>query len=116
MQVAHAFIPETRATIRANKIAKERRKTGEDPHIYGPTEDKKFKDMFTAKELAKTWARPFKMFLTEPIVLTLSLLSGFSDALIFMFIQSFGLVYTQWSFNDIQVGLAFIPLLIGYLM
>lgn len=32
------------------------------------------------------------MFLTEPIVLVLSLLSGFSDALIFMFIQSFALV------------------------
>lgn len=35
------------------------------------------------------------MFLTEPLVLTLSLLSGFSDALIFMFIQSLTLVYKQ---------------------
>jgi hypothetical protein len=54
------------------------------------------------------------MFLTEPIVLSLSLLSGFSDALIFMFIQSFALVYAQWGFGAVQIGLAFIPLLIGY--
>ena len=55
------------------------------------------------------------MFLTEPIVLVLSLLSGFSDALIFMFIQSFSLVYAQWNFSVPQVGLAFIPIGIGYL-
>lgn len=97
-----------------NKIAKRRRKSGEDPNVYGPTEGKKFRDMFSAKELVTTWLRPFHMFLTEPIVLTLSLLSGFSDALIFMFIQSFTLVYTQWNFNDYQVGLSFISLLLGY--
>ncbi|KAJ5120845.1 Major facilitator superfamily domain general substrate transporter [Penicillium bovifimosum] len=51
-----------------------------------------------------TWIRPFKMFLTEPIVLTLSLLNGFSDALIFMFIQS------------LSLGLAFIPILVGYVI
>jgi len=54
------------------------------------------------------------MFLTEPIVLTLSLLSGFSDALIFMFIQSFSLVYKQWGFGTVEIGLAFIPIGIGY--
>jgi hypothetical protein len=54
------------------------------------------------------------MFLTEPIVLTLSLLSGFSDALIFMFIQSFSLVYKQYNFTDGEQGLAFVPILVGY--
>lgn len=66
------------------------------------------------KEILITWYRPFKMFVTEPIVLTLSLLSGFSDALIFMFIQSFTLVYGQWNFNDWQVGLAFCSIGVGY--
>ncbi|KAK3626070.1 hypothetical protein LTR22_023286 [Elasticomyces elasticus] len=56
----------------------------------------------------------FSMFLTEPIVLVLSLLSGFSDALIFMFIQSFALIYKQWNFSAIAVGLAFVPIGIGY--
>lgn len=54
------------------------------------------------------------MFLTEPIVLVLSLLSGFSDALIFMFIQSFALVYAQYNFKPYQVGLVFISIGIGY--
>lgn len=117
VQVAHFFlVPETRSTIMMNNIAKRRRKTGEDPTIYGPTEGKKFADMFSAKELAETWVRPFRMFLTEPIVLTLSLLSGFSDALVFMFIQSFSLVYKQWDFNDYEVGLAFIAILVGYVI
>lgn len=73
-----------------------------------------FKDRFSVKEVLITWIRPFKMFLTEPIVLVLSLLSGFSDALIFMFIQSFALVYQQWNFGTLEIGLAFLPLLIGY--
>ena len=54
------------------------------------------------------------MFLTEPIVLTLSLLRSFSDALIFMFIQSFTLVYKQWNFSILAVGLSFIPIGVGY--
>ncbi|MBE3046554.1 hypothetical protein IMZ48_29300 [Candidatus Bathyarchaeota archaeon] len=56
------------------------------------------------------------MFLTEPIVLVLSLLSGFSDALIFIFIQSFALVYKQWGFDAVQVGLAFIAIGVGYVL
>ena len=56
------------------------------------------------------------MLTTEPIVTVFSALSGFADGLIFMFIASFGLVYSQWMFNHIQVGLTFIPLLIGYVV
>lgn len=96
-----------------DKIAKKRReKNGE--NIWGPDELVPFKDRFSAKEIVLTWIRPFKMFLTEPIVLTLSLLSGFSDALIFMFIQSFSLVYAQWDFSVVALGLSFLPILVGY--
>ena len=114
-QIAHFFfVPETRTTVMMDRIAKKRRKNGTNPNIYGPNEITPFKDRFSFKEVLITWTRPFKMFLTEPIVLTLSLLSGFSDALIFMFIQSFTLVYKQWGFGTIEVGLSFIPILIGY--
>merc|ERR1712225_167338 len=99
-----------------DKIAKKRRKNGVDKNIYGPNELVPFRDRFSAKEILVTWIRPFKMFLTEPIVLTLSLLSGFSDALIFMFIQSFALVYDQWNFSTVALGLAFIPIGIGYVI
>ena len=115
VQVAHLlFVPETRTTVMMDKIAKKRRKNGENPNIYGPNELEPFRERFSAKEVVTTWIRPFKMFLTEPIVLTLSLLSGFSDALIFMFVQSYSLVYKQWNFAIFAVGLAFIPLLMGY--
>ncbi|KAL2074659.1 hypothetical protein VTL71DRAFT_8438 [Oculimacula yallundae] len=117
VQALHFFlVPETRSTIMMDKIAKKRRKTGVDKNIYGPNELVPFKDRFSAKEILVTWIRPFKMFLTEPIVLTLSLLSGFSDALIFMFIQSFALVYKQWNFSTVALGLAFIPIGIGYVI
>lgn len=97
-----------------DSIAKKRRKSGQSPNLYGPNEITPFRERFSAKEILITWIRPFKMFLTEPIVLTLSLLSGFSDALIFMFIQSFSLVYSQWDFGLIAQGLSFVPILIGY--
>jgi hypothetical protein len=56
------------------------------------------------------------MFFTEPIVLWLSLLSGFSDALIFTFLEGFKPVYSQWGFGTVQLGLAFVPILIGYFL
>ena len=115
VQAAHAlFVPETRTTVMMDRIAKKRRKSGVSPNVYGPNELVTFRERFSLKEILVTWTRPFKMFLTEPIVLTLSLLSGFSDALIFMQIQSFSLVYKTWNFNDYETGLAFLPILIGY--
>lgn len=114
-QLVHFFfVPETRATILMDRIAKRKRKSGEDPNVYGPNEITPFKERLSVKEILSTWLRPFKMFLTEPIVLTLSLLSGFSDALVFMFIQSFTLVYKQWNFGTVEIGLSFLPILVGY--
>lgn len=49
------------------------------------------------------------MLVCEPIVLFLSLLSGFSDALIFTWIKAFALGYSQWGFGTIALGLTFIP-------
>ncbi|KAF2458667.1 major facilitator superfamily domain-containing protein [Lineolata rhizophorae] len=105
--------PETRATILLDREAKRRRKTGEDPNVYGPNE---LKPRLNMKEIWTIWYRPFYMFFTEPIVTWLSLLSGFSDALIFTFLESFNPVYKQWGFGTIGVSLAFIPLLVGYFL
>ncbi|ORY18162.1 major facilitator superfamily domain-containing protein [Clohesyomyces aquaticus] len=121
VQILHFFaVPETRSTVMMDKIAKRKRKEGEkngNPvNVWGPNELTPFKERFSAREIIITWIRPFKMFLTEPIVLTLSLLSGFSDALIFMFLQSYSLVYKQWGFSTVAIGLAFIPIGIGYVL
>lgn len=79
------------------------------------------------------------MYATEPIVLFLSLLSGLSDSLIFTFLevrlkhppespglgqsdltwlllQSYGLIFAQWNFSVRAIGLAFTPLLVGYVI
>ncbi|KAJ5345726.1 Major facilitator superfamily domain general substrate transporter [Penicillium brevicompactum] len=86
------FMPESRSTIIMDKEAKRRRKTGEDPNIYGPNELK-----------------------TPPIVLCLSLLSGFSDALIFTFLESFAIVYKQgWGFGTLAQAWAVIPINAAY--
>jgi MFS family permease len=115
IQLIHLiFVPETRSTVLMDRIAKKRRKDGSQPNVYGPNELIPWRERFSAREIMITWIRPFKMFLTEPIVLVLSLLSGFSDALIFMFLQSYALVYEQWGFDALTIGLAFIPILIGY--
>lgn len=115
IQALHAFtVPETRTTIMMNRIAKRRRKENPNANIWGPDELTPFRERFSVKEVLQTWIRPFRMFLTEPIVLVLSLLSGFSDALVFMFIQSFAIVYKQYGFSTVQIGLSFIPIGVGY--
>ena len=120
VQLIHFFlVPETRSTIRMDQAARKRREEaykqdGSRLNIWGPNEVTPFLERFSWKEVGLTWARPFKMLISEAIVLWLSLLSGFADATIFVFIQSFGLVYQQWHFNAIGIGLAFLSFLIAY--
>ena len=91
VQAIHFFMPESRSTILMDREAKRRRESGEDPDIYGPNELKR--PRVSLKEAGKIWLRPFEMFVREPIVLFLSLLSGFSDALIFTFLEAFAITY-----------------------
>ena len=88
-----------------DKEAKRRRKEGIEDNIYGPNELKE--QRMNLKEFLWISIRPFEMFVREPIVLCLSLLSGFSDALIFTFLEGFNPVFKQWDFTPSQIGLAF---------
>ncbi|KAJ5662104.1 uncharacterized protein N7477_009720 [Penicillium maclennaniae] len=114
VQIMHfLLVPETRATILLDRVAKKRRKAGPGTvNIWGPHEIHGY--ALSPREIWVWWKRPFQMLLTEPIVMWLSLLSGFSDSLIFTFLQGFQPIYKQWGFGTIQISLAFIPLLIGY--
>ncbi|OHE91651.1 major facilitator superfamily transporter [Colletotrichum orchidophilum] len=114
VQAVHIFMPESRSTIIMDKEAKRRRKSGEDTNIYGPNEVKT--PRLSLHEFAITWIRPFEMFLREPIVLSCSLLSGFSDALIFTFQEGFTPVFNKWGFGTLQKAWAFIPINIGYIL
>ncbi|KAJ4340164.1 hypothetical protein N0V87_002785 [Didymella glomerata] len=106
------FVPETRSTVMLNKKAKKLREGDPSSNIRGPTEDEKF-DWWGAAALM---GRPYKMLATEPIVLFLSLLSGFADALIFSFLESYGYVFGPggWNFTPSQLGIALFALFIGY--
>ena len=116
VQLAHFFlVPETRTTIMLDREAKRRRKEGISPNVYGPNELKEG-PRITPSEFFTIVSRPFEMFLREPIVLCLSLLSGFSDALIFTFLDSFQPVFQQWNFGTVAIGLTFCCIVVGYLL
>ena len=109
----HFFlVPETRSTIMLDRLAKKRRKEGQE--VYGPNEVREHR--LSMHEILVVWGRPFYMLFTEPIIAWLSCVSGFSDALIFTFLQGFQGVYEQWGFGTIQISLAFLPLLVGYFL
>lgn len=109
-----SLVSETRTTVLIDHEAKLRRKSGEDPNVYGPNELKE--NWFNIKEVLRIWRHPFEIFIREPIVLSLSILSSILDALIFVFTESFTLVFKQWGFNTVQCGLTFITIFIGYLL
>lgn len=113
VQIIHAcYVPETRATIMLNREAKRRRKQNPDDNVVGPTEHEKL----NWNKVGSVMGRPYKMLICEPIVGFLSLLSGFSDALIFSFLESYGFVFgtSGWGFTPSQLGLALFALFIGY--
>lgn len=112
-QALHFFlVPETRSSILVDKEARRRRKAGDE--VYGPNELKT--PRLDVKDVLRIWIRPFEMFLREPIVLFLSLLSGFSDALIFVFTESFTLVFEQWNMSVLAIGMTFGSILLGYII
>ena len=49
------------------------------------------------------------MLFTEPIIAWLSTVSGFSDNLVFVFLQAFTPVYQKWGFGTVETSLAFLP-------
>ena len=126
VQLVHWFsVPETRSTVVMDKVAKKLRRAADGEHdprsrVYGPGELGE-EGGFSWREYAEAQWRPFHMLLREPIVTALALLSGFSDALIFMFVQSFALIYGHhasggWGFGTVGVSLAFIPIGLGYVL
>lgn len=113
VQILHALtVPETSPHVIIAREAKRRREELCE-NVWGEEE---VHGGMTLKKCFAIWGRPFEMFVREMIVLWLSLLSGFSDALIFTFIEAFTPVYAQYHFTTIELGLSFLPLLVGYFL
>ena len=69
------------------------------------------------KFLTITLFRPLMMLITEPIVAFFSLYVAVDFGILFTFFASFPLVYSRvYHFNDGQVGLTFLPILVGCLI
>lgn len=116
-QAVHMCLPETRPENLLDRAARKQRKTDAYDNVKGPREVKgTFWERISLKKVGTLMWRPYWLLLTEPIVLALSLLSGFSDSLIFSGLDSFGLVLSQWGFNMAQVGYSFFALFIGYMI
>jgi MFS family permease len=91
VQAIHCFVAtETLGHLILKREVKRRREEGE--NISGPADIPNIRDRLRPKAILKTICRPFYMLITEPIVLLLSLLSGFSDALIFSFFEAYGYI------------------------
>ncbi|KAH3977506.1 hypothetical protein HBH92_049210 [Parastagonospora nodorum] len=115
-QILHLVVAkESRATILLDREAKRQHKSG-NTSIFGPNEVKTLRERFSLKEIATTMVRPYQMLIFEPIVLFLSLLSGFADALIFSFFESYGYVFKQWNFTPTQISLVLVALAASYIM
>ena len=113
-QALQYFIPETRSSVILTKEAKRRRANGEMVWSQAELDELPSNDKEYWNNVFRIWRRPFVMLATEPIVLFLSLISGFSDALIFTYLEALPLVMQQWSFNAWQTGLCFLSIGLGY--
>jgi MFS family permease len=122
-QAVHFFVAkETNTDILLDREARRRRNDDvyiahHQRNVWGPLEIKgTFGQRISWRHIGTLMWRPYCLLLTEPIVGFLSLLSGFSDALIFTGLSSFPLVLKKWNFSTINIGLAFIGLLVGYIL
>ena len=67
--------------------------------------------------LSVTLLRPMMMLTTEPIVAFFSLYVAVDFGILFTFFACFPLVYSRvYKFNDGQIGLTFLPILVGCLL
>ncbi|KAL2430363.1 Polyamine transporter 3 [Exophiala dermatitidis] len=105
------LIPETYApVILKRRAAKLRKETG-DPNII--TEQEKVK--LTFKEIVRTsLIRPITMILTEPVLDLMCMYIVLIYAMLYAFFFAYPVIFGElYHYNDGQIGLMFIPILIG---
>ncbi|TVY33179.1 Efflux pump, partial [Lachnellula occidentalis] len=83
---------------------------GKIPHKTGDTR-------LLLRKLRTAFLRPIHMMLFEPLVAFLSIYTGFAFAMMFSFFGSYSYVFASvYGFNNRQIGLTFLGLLIGFLL
>ncbi|EXJ82004.1 hypothetical protein A1O1_08072 [Capronia coronata CBS 617.96] len=106
-----ALVPETYAPVILKRRAKKLRKETGDPNII--TEQEKVK--LTLKEIIRTsLIRPITMILTEPVLDLMCMYIVLIYAMLYAFFFAYPVIFTKLHhYNDGQIGLMFIPILIG---
>ncbi|KAI2601820.1 MFS general substrate transporter [Hypoxylon sp. NC1633] len=68
------------------------------------------------KTIQRGLLRPLHMAVSEPLLLLLGLYTAYSFAMIFSFFGSYAYIYsTIYRFNPRQIGLCYIPVIVGFL-
>ncbi|KAL6245921.1 spermine transporter [Rhinocladiella similis] len=111
MLIIMALIPETYAPIILKRRAKKLRKETGDPNII--TEQEKVK--LTLRDIVRTsLVRPITMILTEPVLDLMCMYIVLIYAMLYAFFFAYPVIFGElYNFNDGQIGLMFIPILIG---
>jgi multidrug resistance protein len=111
IMVMIGLVPETYApVILKRRAAKLRKETG-NPNII--TEQEKTKVTF--QEIARTsLIRPITMIMTEPVLDLMCMYIVLIYAMLYAFFFAYPVIFTKlYGYNDGQIGLMFIPILIG---
>ncbi|KAK5997933.1 Polyamine transporter 4 [Cladobotryum mycophilum] len=70
----------------------------------------------TLSKIGKGFLKPLHMCVAEPVAICIGLYTAFSFAMVFSFFGSYAYVYTKvYHFNMRQIGLCYIPVIIGFL-
>jgi multidrug resistance protein len=106
-----ALIPETYAPIILKRRAAKLRKETGDPNIM--TEQEKVK--LTFSQIVRTsLIRPITMILTEPVLDLMCMYIVLIYAMLYAFFFAYPVIFGNlYGYNDGQIGLMFIPILIG---
>jgi multidrug resistance protein len=106
-------VPETYAPVLLKKKAKRLRKTLNDDRYYAPIERSTESIVDTIFLSCK---RPMMMLVLEPMLTLLCIYSGLLLALLYLFFVSYPYVFrTVYNFDETQIGLTFIGLVVGCL-
>jgi multidrug resistance protein len=111
MTILVGIIPETYAPVILKRRAKRLRKETGDPNIV--TEQEKHK--FSLGDIIRTsLIRPITMILTDPVLDLMCMYIVLIYALLYAFFFAYPVIFGKlYNYNDGQIGLMFIPILIG---
>lgn len=111
MMILMGLVPETYAPVILKKRATKLRKETGNLNIV--TEQEKYK--LTFREIARTsLIRPITMIMTEPVLDLMCMYIVLIYAMLYAFFFAYPVIFGKlYSYNDGQIGLMFIPILIG---